>query len=325
VNATGPWTDSVRQLDDPAAAPMLRLTKGAHIAVPQARLGNRGAVTLTSPIDGRVMFVLPWGDVSVVGTTDTDCVEGPDDVAPDAADVTYLLRSANAVFPGARLQLGDVLAAWAALRPLLASAAGETGAVPREHRIEESAGGLVTIAGGKLTTYRRMAAEVVDVVARRLRALDGRRPGRRAATDVEPLPGGDVADLDALTRELLQEKLTEPTARHLARTYGSEAGAVVALARNDASLARPLIDGGPWMRAEVVHQARREMALTVGDVALRRLHLFHLLRDQGQSVANDVASLLGRELRWTPDQVAASVADYGAVVTRMRRSLAPAP
>jgi len=324
VNATGPWTDAVRRLDDPSAAPVLRPTKGAHIAVPQARIGNRGAVTLTSPIDGRVMFVFPWGDVSIVGTTDTDWTAGPDDVAPDADDVTYLLRSANAVFPGARLQVADVIAAWAGLRPMLANPAGDTGAVPREHRIEESASGLVTIAGGKLTTYRRMAAEVVDVVARRLRALDGRRPGPRAATDVEPLPGGDVADLDSIMRELLQEKLAEPSARHLARTYGSEAGAVVALARSDPSLARPLIDGGPWMRAEVVHQARREMALAVEDVLMRRLHLFHVLRDQGLGAADDVAGLLARELDWSADEAAASVSDYEAAVTRMRRSLQPA-
>ncbi len=324
VNATGPWTDGVRRLDDPSATPLLRPTKGAHIAVPQARIGNRGAVTLTSPIDGRVMFVLPWGDVSIVGTTDTDWTAGPDDVAPDADDVTYLLRSANAAFPGARLQVADVLAAWAGLRPMLASPAGATGAVPREHRIEESASGLVTIAGGKLTTYRRMAAEVVDVVARRLRALDGRRPGPRAATDLEPLPGGDVADLDALIRELVQEKLAEPSARHLARTYGSEAGAVVALARADPALARPLIAGGPWMRAEIVHQARREMALAVEDVLMRRLHLFHGLRDQGLGVAHDVAGLLARELDWSADQAAASVSDYEAAVTRMRRSLQPA-
>ncbi len=325
VNATGPWTDVVRRLDDPSVVSILRPTKGAHIAVPQARIGNRGAVTLTSPIDGRVMFVLPWGDVSIVGTTDTDWTGAPDDVDADTDDVTYLLRSANAVFPAARLQTADVLAAWAGLRPMLASAAGETGAVPREHRIEESASGLVTIAGGKLTTYRRMAADVVDVVTRRLRELDGRRPTARAATDTERLPGGDVGNLDTIVRELLQERLTEPTARHLARAYGSEAAAVVSLARTDPALAQPLVTGGPWMRAEVVHQARREMALAVEDVLMRRLQLFFGLRDQGVSAAADVAKLLGRELGWSEANVTASATDYRATVTRMRRSLEPAP
>ena len=120
VNATGPWSDALRRLDDPAAPSLLRPTKGAHIAVPQARVGNTGAVTLTSPIDGRVMFVLPWGDVTIVGTTDTDTDVSPDDVGADRDDVIYLLRSANAFFPNARLQPSDVRAAWAGLRPLLA-------------------------------------------------------------------------------------------------------------------------------------------------------------------------------------------------------------
>jgi glycerol-3-phosphate dehydrogenase len=324
MNATGPWSDMVRRFDDPAAAPVLRPTKGAHIAVPASRIGNHGAVTLTSPLDGRVMFILPAGDVSIIGTTDTDCDTGPDEVGADRDDVTYLLRSANAVFPGARLQFADVIAAWAALRPLLANSSSDTGSVPREHRIEESAGGLLSIAGGKLTTYRAMGAEAVDVVARKLHEMDGRPLPPRARTDVEPLPGGEVSDPAQISEELEKEGIAAAVARHLALTYGSEAGAVTNLVRGDPALGRPLIPGGPWLRAEVVHQARREMALQVADVLDRRLHIYYLLRNSGLDAAADVACLLAPELGWSPEEEAASVAAYAAEVARMQRALTEA-
>jgi glycerol-3-phosphate dehydrogenase len=187
VNATGPWVDTLRRRDDPHAQPLLRLTKGAHVAVPRARIGHTHAVTLTSPIDGRVMFVLPWGDLSYIGTTDTDEAVSPHDVRATGSDVVYLLRSVNALFPDARLGPRDVISTWAGLRPLLAPARARSAAqVSREHRVVEGSSGLVTIAGGKLTTYRRMARDVVDVVAKRLHQLDGRPLPRRDEFHLPP-------------------------------------------------------------------------------------------------------------------------------------------
>jgi glycerol-3-phosphate dehydrogenase len=321
VNATGPWSDSLRRLDDPSAAPLMRPTKGAHISVPQARIGNRGAVTLLSPIDGRVMFVLPWGEVTIVGTTDTDDPVSPDQVYASRDDILYLVRSANAIFPNARLTMDDVIAAWAGLRPLLDEGKGAPADVPREHRIDESASGLVTIAGGKLTTYREMSAQVVDVVARHIRAVDRRELPAHAATATEPLPGGDIADLDALAGQIAVEGLDRPTARHLVASYGAEATAVAKLIADDAALAAPLIDGAPWRIAEVVYQARREMALTVSDVMIRRTHIFHVLRGQGVDAAPRVGALLQRELSWTDERRDASVSAYLGEVERMRAPL----
>ena len=320
VNATGPWSDTLRLLDEPGASPLLRPTKGAHIAVPQHRIGNTGAVTLLSPIDGRVMFILPWGDVTIVGTTDTEEVVAPDDVAADQQDVVYLVRSANAVFPNARLGLEDVIAAWAGLRPLLRGGGESTATVPREHRIVQSASGLVTIAGGKLTTYRAMAEQTVDVVVRRLHETDGRPRPPRAATDEEPLPGGEVSDLESLTAEMMKEGLAEGRARHLVTTYGTEATALANLMTKEEALAVPLLDGGPWLAAEVVYQARREMALSVSDVMIRRTHIYHLRSDQGMVAAPFVARLLAAELGWSAEKEAASVAFYAAEVERMRRA-----
>lgn len=326
VNATGPWSDAIRQLDEPGVAPMLRPTKGVHLAVPRARLGNAGAVTMTSPLDGRVMFVLPWGEVTVVGTTDTDYDGDPGSVAPTPDDITYLLRSANALFPDARLAPADVVAVWAGLRPLLRDGgATPTAAVPREHRIVESGSGLVTITGGKLTTYRSMAAELVDLVSLKLHRLDGRTIAPRAPTAVEPLPGGEVADLELLVRELVKERLSEDAARHLVDRYGTEAMAVANLAFRDSPLAEPLASGVPVLRAEVVHQARREMALSVSDVMMRRTPLFRQHPSQGTEMTPVVAGLLARELGWNPAREAASLAGYLAEVQQMRQALTPPP
>ena len=326
VNATGPWTDVIRRMDEPGAEPVLRPTKGVHLAVPHARLGNTGALTMTSPLDGRVMFVLPWGDVTVVGTTDTDYEGDPGAVAPTADDITYLLRSANALFPDARLAPADVLAAWAGLRPLLKNGgAAATAAVPREHRIIESPSGLVTITGGKLTTYRSMAAELVDLVGMRLHRLDGRSIPARAPTAEEPLPGGEVADLELLVRELVKERLSEDAARHLVDSYGTEAMAVANLAFRDTPLAEPLASGVAVLRAEVVHQARREMSLSVADVMVRRTHLFRRHPGQGAELTPVVAGLLGRELGWDAAREAASLAGYLAEVQQMRQAITPPP
>jgi glycerol-3-phosphate dehydrogenase len=326
VNATGPWTDAVRRLDDPDATPLLRPTKGVHVAVPRRRVGNEGAITMTSPLDGRVMFVLPWDGATVIGTTDTDFADDPSDVGPVSSDVTYLLRSANAFFPDARLTATDVIAAWAGLRPLLHDAdAGSTAAVPREHRIVDSASGLLTIAGGKLTTYRSMAAELVDAVAAKLRRIDGRRVAPRAPTATQPLPGGEVADLELLVRELIKETVAEPVARHLVARYGAEAIAVANLAAREPALAAPLGPGTTTLRAEVVHQARREMAVSLSDVMIRRTDLFRRDPGQGTEVTPVVAGLLARELGWDAAREAESLADYLGEVQRMRQALMPAP
>jgi glycerol-3-phosphate dehydrogenase len=320
VNATGPWTDAVRRLDNPAAEPLLRLTRGAHVAVPRARVGNRHAVTLFSPIDGRVVFVIPWGDdLSYIGTTDTDDPGAPDDVRAAAADVVYLLRSANAFFPNARLGPDDVVSTWAGLRPLLAPADVLAASdVPREHGVELSPAGLLSIAGGKLTTYRVMAREVVDLVARRLRALDGRPLAPRPRTDRQPLPGGEAADLAVLVAAARARDVPEAVARHLVQSYGTEAAAVLNRAARTPALARPIVAGRPEIWAEVPHAVEREMAVRLPDVLVRRLHLFTDEPGHGEPVAPAVARFMGQLLGWDEAREAGEVAAYAAAVKRAR-------
>lgn len=170
VSATGPW--------------QAKGTKGSHIAVARNRVGNRSAVTLTSPDDGRVMFVLPSGDHTVVGTTDLRTDETPDNVKASDQEIVYLLNAANAYFPEAKLTPADVIETWSGIRPLAAAPPGTSpSSISREHRISRDAQGVVVVTGGKLTTYRSMAAEVVDELERILA-----RQHVACTTDELPLP-----------------------------------------------------------------------------------------------------------------------------------------
>lgn len=327
VNATGPWSDAVRRLADSGAAPRLRPTKGVHILVPRPRIGNRSAVTFRSPVDGRVMFVLPWGAFAYVGTTDTDYTGSPADVRADAEDVRYLLDSANGIFPGAKLTASDVVSTWAGIRPLLAprpkSGGRATGAseTPREHEIWMDPGGLVSIAGGKLTTYRVMAGEVVDHAVRIL-AEDFEVKSGISPTAHLPLPGDPHEPWDAFLPRLVQEAadagLDADTGEHLARAYGEDAAAVLAAVRADRDGAMRILSGHPYVWAEVDHAVREEMALRLSDVLIRRLHLFYEAADGGLSVADSVARRMAAHLGWSAERTAREVESYARAVRETR-------
>lgn len=184
INATGPWTDAIRHMEDPQAPAAVLGTKGVHVAVPAARVGNRAAITMLSAVDGRVMFCLPAGEQTIIGTTDTPTPASPQEVRATRDDVEYLLQSANAFFPGAGLTPRDVTVAWAGIRPLVSSGnRGDPASASREHAITTGRRGVIAISGGKLTTYRLIAEQAVDRALRRLRG-----PHRPCTTAAEPLP-----------------------------------------------------------------------------------------------------------------------------------------
>jgi glycerol-3-phosphate dehydrogenase len=157
---------------------------------------------------------------------------------------------------------------------------------------------MLTIAGGKLTTYRSMAAELVDEVATELTRREGRPRPARAATDTEPLPGGEAADLDPMRQTILDLGLGAETADHLLRHYGTEAAAICNLGRLERGLLERLHPDHPAIEAEVIHHARRELATHIDDVLVRRIHLHYETTDHGAQAAPKVAALLGRELDW---------------------------
>jgi glycerol-3-phosphate dehydrogenase len=327
LNATGPWSDAVRKLADPGAVPRLRPTKGVHILVRRDRLGNRNAITFQSPVDGRVMFVLPWGDFSYVGTTDTDYAGSPAEVRADADDVRYLIDSANSIFPDARLTADDVVSTWAGIRPLLSPAGPEGGlaasATSREHEIWRDRGGLLNIAGGKLTTYRVMAKQAVDVAVRALKDEHGVESGSSPTADL-PLPGDPHEPWepfrDRVVGAAVAAGLGADTGEHLARAYGEDAESLLAAARGDAALAGRLMEGHPYVWAEVVHAVRAEMAMTLDDVMVRRLHLFYEAADGGLAVATEVARRMAAQpgIGWDDAEVEAQVQAYRQSVTENR-------
>lgn len=325
VSATGPWTDELRRLALPAARPRLRPTKGVHVVFDRERVGNTGAIIFPSSVDGRVMFVLPWGRFTYVGTTDTDVEIPPDEVRTDEEDVRYLIESVNALFPAARLTPRDVVGSWVGVRPLLdpGSAEESESQTSREHEIWRDASGLFCVAGGKLTTYRGMAADAVDRAAAILKREHGVWVGHCSTADL-PLPGTPAGPwegfLTAFRGEATAAGLDPAAAEHLARAYGDDARGVLELLRAEADLAAPILPPLPYLRAEIVHAVRGEMALTLEDVMRRRMHLTYEAPDGALAAAQTVARLMARqpELAWSDEEVERQLAAYRDAVGRTR-------
>jgi glycerol-3-phosphate dehydrogenase len=305
VNAAGVWTDDVRALDEPSHPQSIRPAKGIHITVPWTKVRNDIAVVVPVTKDRRSVFVVPWGDLTYVGTTDTD-YDGPlDDPECSPEDVAYLLRAVNAVITDP-IREDDVLGTWAGLRPLLRTAANDrTADLSRRHAVRRSEGGLVTVTGGKLTTYRRMAADTVDEVD----ALLGKR--RRCRTKRLKLIGADGYEDPPETNEPSRHE-------HLAHRYGTEGADVEALVDEDPALGAPLVPGLPYLKAEAVHAVRSEMARTLDDVLTRRTRARLLARDDSAAAAEDTAALVGRELGWDDPERARQVKEYRAAVAAER-------
>ena len=312
VNATGPWSDSIRRMVDPHASTGLRGTKGVHIAVPRDRVGNRDALTILSAIDGRVMFVLPAGPFTIVGTTDTDYAGPIDDVRASRADVEYLLRSANAYFPGAQLTASDVVAAWAGIRPLVAGRGGDPGSTSREHAITWTAPGLLSVTGGKLTTYRSMAASVVDQVVRALGATAHSAPTHEVA-----LPGGDMASFAEEVQIATSTIGITPLADHLVRMYGTGWRAVWTIVGSNTALSAPVVPTLPYIVAELYYAVEQEMALTLGDLLIRRLHVAYETRDHGIAAAPAAARAVGPLLGWSESDYTAQLGAYREEIARI--------
>jgi glycerol-3-phosphate dehydrogenase len=305
VNAAGVWTDEVRALDEPSHPHSIRPAKGIHITVPWSKVRNDIAVVVPVAKDRRSVFVVPWGDLTYVGTTDTDYDGSLDDPECTPDDVGYLLRALNAVITDP-VREDDVLGTWAGLRPLLRAAANDrTADLSRRHAVRRSEGGLVTVMGGKLTTYRRMAADTVNEVD----ALLGKR--RRCRTKRLKLIGAAGYDDPAETNEPSRHE-------HLAHRYGTEGAAVEALVDREPALGEQLVPGLPYLKAEAVHAVRNEMARTLDDVLSRRTRARLLARDDSAAAAEDAAALVGRELGWDDAERARQVKEYRAAVAAER-------
>jgi len=320
IAAAGVWNDRLRALDQAGLPPTVRPNKGIHVIVPRARLPLRAAVDFPAVGAKRTMYAVPWGLTCLLGTTDTDYSGDFETVHALPDEVDWVLASANRGFSGVNLSRADVVSTYAGLRPLAHGQAVAAYRAPREHQISQTPAGLISIAGGKLTTHRAMAKDVVDVVAAQL--------GQRAAcrTDRAPLDEG-AADAPAVTRlqaELRAAPVDEALAQRLALTYGSAAGQILRLCAEQPSLNRPIVAGLPYLYAEVAHAVQQDMAQALTDVMIRRMRLIHEDAQQGLGVAADIAACLAPYLGWSSDEASRQVQVYRQQVELTRQFAAAA-
>lgn len=310
VNATGPWSDSLRRLDDPSSKPRLRPAKGIHIIVPRERLGNREAVVIESHRDGRNMFVIPWGNLSLVGTTDTDFEGDLDHVGASEEDIEYLLEALNQTYPGSHITNEDVISLYASVRPLAAELGVSEDAVSRDQLIIESSSGLVSIIGGKLTTHRSMAKALVDQVSIKLAGEFATPAKRPCETDRLPLDY-DENELEQAVKNLMQKSgFDAEITGHLVDAYGPGTRNLLEITEEKTALASAITTETPHLWAEVVYAVRYEMAMKLIDFMLRRTQLAYRLKDHGGSIVQNVAALMAKELGWSAETLAEEMIEF---------------
>ena len=305
IDATGVWAAAA---DHPFRGPSLQIlpSRGTHLVVRRSRIPARAGMTIRVP--GKIVFLVPWPDHWLIGTTDAPFDGPPDRPAAAAWEVDRLLETVNATLD-VDLSRADVVGTYAGLRPLIAPSGGSTVKASREHQVTIDPNGVVRIGGGKYTTYRVMARDVVDAALGPAAARD--RPSGTA--DHRLLGAADRPALDRLTAELatidaIAAAHPEAAARLVAR-HGTQAPAVVALG-GLLDLLRPLVPGRPFLEAEVAWAVRHEIALSVDDVLTRRSRLSPELADRGAEAAPRVATIMGAELGWGETRQALETQTY---------------
>jgi glycerol-3-phosphate dehydrogenase len=332
VNVAGPWVDHVLAGADEAHGPesgyaerMIGGTKGSHIVVDPFPGAPSEALYVEARADGRPYFVVPWNGRYLIGTTDLRYEGDLDHVEAEEWEIEYLLDETNFVIPQANLTRGDVLFTYSGVRPLPYQPAGSESSVTRSHIVHdhakggrnggEAVGGLVSIVGGKLTTYRNLSRQTVDLVYRKL----GHKPPACRTAEV-PLPGGETADFEAFSARFRAESgLPEPIPTRLLSLYGARAPEVLALADENPGLREPLGSSErpetALIGAEVVYAFRTELAKTLADVLLRRT-----MTGMGPHVGLDVdeaaARVAAERLGWDDDRVDRELREYRDFVSR---------
>ena len=328
VNATGAFADSLRQIATPGVLPRMRPSRGVHIVLPIEILSSEAEVSgsvesepdallIPKTEDGRVLFAIPWLGRLLVGTTD-DPVAGPEPATISRGEIEYLLRHLNR-YLATRVTPDQIVSAFAGVRPLVSSGKSRRAAtkeLARDHVVEvDETSGLVSIMGGKWTTYRAMAEDAIDAVERRLS-----RTHVACRTANHPFAGSD-GFTDDLWRDLAAEfQVPESCARHLTGKFGGRAAQVLALAKENPALAETLADGIAAIKAEVIFCARYEMAMSIEDVLARRLGIeFYGWRD-ALAAAPAVAELLAAELRWADEQKCRALDAYVSRINSLLRA-----
>ncbi len=316
IMCAGVWSDELHEKFGLTPGYSVAMSKGVHIVVPQSAINSKDGIILKTAVS--VLFLIPWGDKWIVGTTDTP-YEG-DRAKPLATqeDVQYILDQANRVLEP-KLKSEDILGVFAGLRPLVANnSKSSTTKLSREHTVDRPAPGFVSLAGGKYTTYRVMAKDAVD-----LAVLDLRRIVSDSVTEKLPLIGAD--GYFALTQQVSaiahENDLSEATVKHLLDRYGSLLSEILEIVAADETMAERLIPDLPYIKAEILHAASHEGALSVEDVLLRRTRISFEACDSGASVADEVAHIIGSVLNWNASDRKDSVQSFMKVIAEEEAAL----
>ena len=320
VNATGPFSDVVRQLASAKAAPRMHPSKGVHILFPLDGFPGNDALLVPRTEDGRVIFAIPWNGRLLVGTTDTGYTPG-EEMVVTRQEIEYLLRQLNPYLSDP-LSADHVVSGFAGVRPLVsAEGVKETKKLIRDDEVEfDAKSGMISILGGKWTTHRLMGQQTVDKVQEYLG-----HDITQAQTQDYPLSGSTDYHWNYWQTLASEFHLSAATAKHLAHKYGTAAPFVMKMAESDSSLALPLVEGQAPIRAEAVYAARNEMALTVEDVLARRIGVQLLGWRLAIQATPVVAALLGRELGWNAEEEAEAVEGYAAKVNHMLKAAGQEP
>ena len=316
IMCAGVWSDELHQRFGLTPGYSVAMSKGVHIVVPQSAIKSKDGIILKTAVS--VLFLIPWEDKWIVGTTDTP-YEG-DRAKPIATqeDVQYILDQANRVLEP-QLKSEDIIGVFAGLRPLVAnSASSATTKLSREHTVDRPAPGFVSLAGGKYTTYRVMAKDAVD-----LAVLDLRKIVSESVTEKLPLIGAD--GYFALQQQVLkiadETNLSEATVIHLLNRYGSLISEIIEIISENPEMSERIIPDLPYIKAEILHAASHEGALSVEDVLLRRTRISFEASDSGLSAANDVAEIIGTVLNWSAADRRSSVQSFAQLIEHEEAAL----
>ena len=308
VNATGPWVDTVRELDDSRKGKRLHLTKGIHIVVPHVRLPVKQAIYFEAP-DGRMMFAIPRADKTYVGTTDTDYSGSLDDVRAETPEIDYLLRAASSMFPSVDLKRSDVEATWAGLRPLIHEEGKSAGELSRKDEIFESATGLLSIAGGKLTGYRKMAERVVDRVAEQVGFTVGPCITQRVFLRNS---FGSFREFQAFREQLASPSFgseIRAAVLRLCENYGRAAESIL----NQASGSGIPLEVERLFSAELEYCLQHECCIRLSDFAVRRSGLMYFNATRLESHLEQMAGWMGERMGWDQTRLAEEMDDVRRV------------
>lgn len=314
VNCTGVWTDDVQELADTRGRFRVRASKGVHLVVPRDRINSETGLILRT--DRSVLFVIPWGRQWLIGTTDTDWSLDKTHPAASRADIDYLLSQVNSVLT-TPLLLDDILGVYAGLRPLLSGESEETSQLSREHAVARPLPGLVSVAGGKYTTYRVMARDAVDAA---VRDLD--RPVPPSVTDRTPILGAEGYEALSNSLESLAAEWSLPSwrMRRLLDRYGSLVTEVLQPANEDMSLRAPLEGADEYLLAEIRYAVTHEGALHLDDILTRRTRISIEVPDRGLRAAESMVAVVASLLGWDEASAAAEVQAYRDRVRAERES-----